>query len=116
MEGNNIFSTLELQTIECCNCHIVFAVPRELREQLKETHKTFYCPKGHPQYYTGKSNLEKWKEYSESIEKQLQCCKSDKEELFDEIKKIREDKKVLYKEITNLKRIKTRYKNKLKQI
>lgn len=48
-----------MDIIICCNCHVPFAVPRELDQALQRCHNTFYCPKGHAQSYTGKSDLEK---------------------------------------------------------
>lgn len=111
-----IFRSVELQTIECCNCHIIFAVPKEFQQKMRETHEFFYCPNGHSQHYTGKSTAEKWKEYSKLIERDLKCCKSDKEELFGEIKQLRNNKKELQKDNRYLKKMKTQYKNKLKQI
>ena len=114
MEGKTIYKSLELETIECCACHIVFAVPKELNRQLFENHKDFYCPVGHAQHYTGKSNLEKWIDYASSIEKQLNSCKKEGNELYKEIKKISDENRELHKKNHYLKASKTRYKNKLK--
>lgn len=35
----------------CCTCGMVFAIPDFLQRQLKENHRTFYCPNGHSQCY-----------------------------------------------------------------
>ena len=72
MEGTNIFKTVELQIVECCKCHIFFAIPKELRQKLLDTHNNFYCPVGHGQHYVIKSDLEKWQEYASSVEKQIE--------------------------------------------
>lgn len=39
---------------ECCNCHITFAMPEDLKRRCIEdgANATFYCPLGHAQHYT----------------------------------------------------------------
>jgi hypothetical protein len=38
---------------ECCNCHIIFAMPEDFQRRCREVgpDKTFFCPLGHPQHY-----------------------------------------------------------------
>lgn len=50
-----------LVTEQCCNCHVWFAMPKELQDRRKRDHATFYCPNGHPQHYSGPSEEEKLK-------------------------------------------------------
>lgn len=38
-------------SIQCCNCGVVFGVPLGMRDNLRETKKQFFCPNGHPQSY-----------------------------------------------------------------
>ncbi len=47
--------------IECCNCHVVFAITEEWQAALRKCHNWFYCPAGHVQHYTGESDEEKLK-------------------------------------------------------
>jgi phosphoglycerate-specific signal transduction histidine kinase len=49
-------------TEECCNCGVLFALTNSLRQGLLETHRTFYCPNGHPQSYISKTEAEKLRE------------------------------------------------------
>ena len=49
----------DLITDTCLTCGIEFAYPRAVYEKLTECHNTFYCPNGHKQYFSGKSDLEK---------------------------------------------------------
>ena len=42
----------------CVNCGIAFTIPDVLQAELRRNHKLFYCPNGHGQYYSGKSDLE----------------------------------------------------------
>jgi hypothetical protein len=46
--------------------------------RLRETHQEFYCPNGHKQWYTGKTEAEKLKEELKKKERALkrerECC------------------------------------------
>lgn len=45
-----------MQTATCCNCGIVFAMPKELNDRYRREGTWFYCPSGHHQHYpVGKS-------------------------------------------------------------
>lgn len=48
--------------VECCNCHMPFAMTTELNAALRRCHNTFYCPKGHAQFYVVKSDIEQLRE------------------------------------------------------
>lgn len=43
----------------CITCGTVFGVTDDYHRQLKRSHKSFYCPNGHSQFYPGQSELEK---------------------------------------------------------
>lgn len=47
----NINTRLEFETIECCNCGVLFAVPNEFKGNLHRTKQLFFCPNGHQQAY-----------------------------------------------------------------
>jgi phytoene dehydrogenase-like protein len=53
-------------TLTCCNCGIAFAVPAHWCQQRRDDHQLFYCPNGHGQHFTGKSDAEKLREQLES--------------------------------------------------
>lgn len=57
-----------LQIETCCNCGISFAMAVDFYNMRREDHGTFYCPKGHPQFYTGKSDSEKLKDEISKLE------------------------------------------------
>lgn len=42
----------------CIECGIAFTLPDVRQAELRRTHKLFYCPNGHGQYYPGKSDIE----------------------------------------------------------
>lgn len=46
----------------CFTCGIEFCYPMERYEELLKSKKSFYCPKGHCQHFTGKSELQKAKD------------------------------------------------------
>ncbi len=51
--------THELETLDCGECGITFAVPGEFRADRIKDHRTWYCPNGHPRVFTGESKEEK---------------------------------------------------------
>ncbi len=51
--------TLTLVHESCCVCHVLFAIPSEMQTKLIETHKSFYCPNGHSQSFTGETDAER---------------------------------------------------------
>lgn len=51
-----------LETIECCNCGVTFAMPASwLRVYEGDPNRFFYCPAGHPQHFS-KSTATKLRE------------------------------------------------------
>lgn len=52
--------TLVIET--CCNCGIPFGITEEIRDRRLEDHESFYCPNGHGQRYTGKTEAQKLRE------------------------------------------------------
>ena len=47
-----------LEEVECAHCHMVFAIPKHLWNQLHQRDQTFYCPLGHSLTY-GPSEIER---------------------------------------------------------
>lgn len=52
--------TLVVQS--CVSCGMTFGVASDFDRRRREDHKSFYCPAGHPQIYTDKSEAEKLKQ------------------------------------------------------
>ena len=50
-----------LETEQCCNCGIWFAIPQAVQKRLLENGALFYCPNGHSQHYT-KTEIQKLRE------------------------------------------------------
>lgn len=49
----------EWAVIDCCSCHMLFAVPKSVDDRYRKTHEWFYCPAGHSQRYAAKTETEK---------------------------------------------------------
>jgi peptidoglycan hydrolase CwlO-like protein len=47
-----INTTTQLITETCCNCGVLFAMPKEMKDRFKREGGDFYCPNGHGQHYT----------------------------------------------------------------
>jgi len=71
--GKYFVANQTMVTIECCNCHILFAVPEEFNDQQLKLREEgiFYCPKGHYQHYVGLSKEEKLKHQLSNAQS---CC------------------------------------------
>lgn len=58
LRGHTLIVEKKLITETCCNCGMLFAMTSEFKnDRLKRRPNdyTFYCPRGHPQHYTGPS-------------------------------------------------------------
>lgn len=71
-------ASIEMETIECYNCRMPFAMSVESIKRLRKTHDGFYCPSGHFQAFHGLNNEEKLKASLETVrqekEEALRCC------------------------------------------
>lgn len=47
-----------LETLDCANCGITFAIPDFFMRNRRDDHNNFYCPNGHIQYYPAKTAAE----------------------------------------------------------
>ena len=65
-----VYTSVDLEPIECCNCAVIFGVPPQWNINRRETKQTFYCPNGHPQSYT-KSDADRLREQLEAEKKKL---------------------------------------------
>lgn len=57
--GGTFIREVVLVSEECCNCGVLFAMPDDMKQRRKDDHQTFWCPNGHGQHYTAKSDAEK---------------------------------------------------------
>jgi hypothetical protein len=52
VKERTISCDLELTVDTCCACHVIYALPTELRERRLNDGEWFYCPNGHAQRFT----------------------------------------------------------------
>ena len=50
--------TVTFSKVECANCAIAFAITKRFEEVKRYNHCEFYCPNGHKQYFSGKTDAE----------------------------------------------------------
>lgn len=74
MEQFTITAKVKLDTIECCNCGVIFAMPTELNDKYHRKGGSFYCPNGHGQSYT-KTREMKLRHRLDQTEAQLERTK-----------------------------------------
>lgn len=112
-------ATTTLVTEECCKCHILFAIPKALQDNLLEWRgpngREFFCPNGHAQHYIGeteaqrlKRELDEAKARIERVERQKlylnQCADQDQAAIRDLSNQVRGQKAAktkLLRRITN---------------
>ena len=70
----------KMTAMTCCKCGILFTMPTKLNTELRRNHDTFYCPSGHPQYFSVKSDIELAREeaerYKRCAERKLEKLKT----------------------------------------
>lgn len=57
MGTTTIQITLKAET--CCTCGMVFGLSEQIYTRRRSDHDRFYCPAGHPQYYSAESDKER---------------------------------------------------------
>ena len=96
-----------LTTETCCNknCHMEFAMPADYHRFLRENPFThFYCPRGHRQWYTGKSHDAKLKEKQEEIERLRRLREEDRKYASQRLEFERNSKRAIKGHLTRTKR------------
>lgn len=64
-EGLVYNKTITMETVQCCNCGVVFGIPSDLNERFQnDPEMWFHCPNGHRQHYS-KSKEERLREETE---------------------------------------------------
>jgi aminoglycoside phosphotransferase family enzyme len=62
VRGDTINLATRFVIESCIACGIEFALPSAYKDTLVEKHGSFYCPNGHSQYYSGKTEAEQLQE------------------------------------------------------
>ena len=82
--SNTVFLTRKFIVQDCLTCEVSFAFTDEFDERRRNDHKYFYCPKGHKQYYSGKSKIEKLRKQLDFIESEHEQCMTNLTEKVEE--------------------------------
>ncbi len=64
---------IDFVTEHCCNCGMAFGMTKIFQNKRLNDHKSFYCPAGHGQRYTGKSDAQEAREELERVRSQLEA-------------------------------------------
>lgn len=66
----------------CCRCGVAFGLPSDLQEQLlKDRGRSFYCPLGHGQVYSGKTEAQKLREQLEFEQRRVVRMQAEQDRL-----------------------------------
>lgn len=49
--GRVLIHTIEVEFIDCANCHMTFGLTADFIRRRRQDGKTFYCPDGHSNFY-----------------------------------------------------------------
>jgi len=79
MRGTTLDATVTFVTEDCCECGLPFAMTKEFKDRRVKDHGWFYCPSGHQQHYTGKTEEQKLREQLERAEIQRDHARSEAE-------------------------------------
>lgn len=110
-QGAILTATNKIFIDSCAECGILFGMPDQFNDKLRDNGKTFYCPNGHSLYYPGETDkakitrLEREKQQAREIADRAKAdAKVFQEQVLAERKaklKARESKKRLMKRIEN---------------
>ncbi len=59
----------------CCDCGVLFGTEAGYDDRRRKDRKSFYCPNGHAQSYTGPTAEQRLRERMEMTERQLEAAR-----------------------------------------
>jgi hypothetical protein len=65
-----------LTVLSCSNCSLPFGISKHFETQRRRDHESFYCPRGHSQYFPGKSDVELAEERAAAAERQTKFARA----------------------------------------
>lgn len=83
MTTQTFTGTLAVQN--CCVCGIAFGVETSYDTARQQDHKSFYCPAGHGQSYTGKTEAQKLREQLATAERRRNYAEARQTALRDQL-------------------------------
>jgi len=64
-------NTITVNLYNCCTCGTAVGLEANLERGLRENKNTWYCPNGHPQVFTGKTEADKLRDELKRKEQEL---------------------------------------------
>jgi hypothetical protein len=98
--------TVEMEAITCSECGIVFAFDANYMQRRRRDHQTFYCPRGHSQYFPGESDVEQ-------LKKQLKLERHAADQLRAEVTYERDQREATERSLRGTRAALTRTKNRI---
>ena len=89
---------IEIYCEECPSCHLLWWISLDHHERLLQSKETFFCPNGHSQSYSGKTDAQKLREALEEkdkIKNELFYVNRDSNKCFKELQDTQEELKKL---------------------
>lgn len=86
MNQPKFVNEVDLIQMECGTCGLPYAITEAYYNILRDTHDTFYCPKGHPRHYAGKSDKETLRDEVARLKRQIERKQKEKEWAEEETK------------------------------
>lgn len=92
--------TIQLYCEECPSCHLLFWMSQDHHNRLVSSKKSFYCPNGHSQSYTGKTDKQKLIEAEDMVGRLRKnwddCCETSNQ-YYESLQKVKKELKELKK-------------------
>ncbi|MES2524062.1 MAG: hypothetical protein V4617_15250 [Gemmatimonadota bacterium] len=107
-----LFST-KLATLTCCNCGMLFAMPAEVEQRRRDDHKTFYCPNGHGQSYSGKSEAELLRDQLAKKTHEIEQAQANAKHYRESRDRVEEQKRHIERRLSATQGVVTRHKRKI---
>lgn len=58
----------------CCSCHVAFGMTAAMQTARRRDHDWFWCPNGHRQYYSGRSDVEQARADAQRLRDRLEMA------------------------------------------
>lgn len=71
---------IEFVVVNCCQCNMPFALTDDFQVARRRDHAWFYCPLGHAQHYSGKSDEEKLRDQLRRAQEATKRAQADYEQ------------------------------------
>lgn len=86
-----------IETLECASCAMTFGVPDRFVADRRNDHKSFFCPAGHSNSYSGESDEEKMRRERDNARQQLAMVEEEKLDALRAVERAKAETKKLKK-------------------